>query len=397
MNNDMSTFEEEQIQSSSTSAPENNTEQPLQQQQDMMKGKFCSVYEGTAPRGCKLKFFNPPGRNNAEIEIIAAKLNSIKLNTEKDPITKLNEIMLILKKKVVTYETIDIKGLLHSPIYTVRAQNEDLSVFGTGPSKKEAKKIAAIAFIERMNFNNVRNDITSIASNNMNNPYKKKPTDPVLENKKSEINPIGQLQEVCMIYHWKLPSYEYTTQGNTGFEANCLLYMYKTSSVQKSKQLAKREAARLMYDKIKEFSENEINCLSLNIYPTPSSIMFQMNISANKNNNSDLLNTSENMKNVEKFLNNLKMSKNPSLNKLKDLNFTKYPGSAVEILDQIGEEEGFTTSYVLLSKPAFSQAEILVQVSITPLIIHLGTGSTLIEAQEAAANVALIYMKLFLE
>lgn len=43
------------------------------------------------------------------------------------------------------------------------------------------------------------------------------------------------------------------------------------------------------------------------------------------------------------------------------------------------------------------QVGVLVQVSVTPLIVHVGTGKTMVEAQEAAANVALIYLKLFLD
>ncbi|VVC41704.1 Double-stranded RNA-binding domain [Cinara cedri] len=412
MVNDIEMSEDNQIQSSplsSSPAPECNAEQlqqqqQQQQQQDMMvKGKFCAVYEGTAPPGCKFKFFNGPGRSNPESVILADKLNSIKSDTEKNPVAKLNEMMLMLKKKNVRYEMIDIGGFIHSPIYTIRAQNEDISVFGTGSSKKEAKRAAAIAFIERMDFNNESDKITSTTSNNNNNSNEKKIADQVLDDIKSEINPIGLLQEVCMNYHWKLPIYDYTTadlalkRGNIGFKASCSLYMYKTNSVQRTKQSAKREAARLMYEKIKKFSADHISSLSLDKFPIPSSVLFQNNRPGKKNNELDLINSPENMKTIEKFYEKLKMSKNPTVNKVKGLDFTKYPGSAVEILDQIGEEEGFTSTYVLLSKSASSVSGILMQVSITPFIIHLGTGKSLSEAQEAAANVALVYLKLFLE
>lgn len=51
----------------------------------------------------------------------------LKLNNEKNPVAKLNELMLVIKKKNVVYDMVDIGGFVHSPIFTVRAKNEEIT------------------------------------------------------------------------------------------------------------------------------------------------------------------------------------------------------------------------------------------------------------------------------
>lgn len=46
---------------------------------------------------------------------------------------------------------------------------------------------------------------------------------------KSEINPVGLLQEMCMAQHWELPNYEYSkNEQNCGFVVWCYLKNFKT-------------------------------------------------------------------------------------------------------------------------------------------------------------------------
>lgn len=76
MVNSMSTFTDKQGQSSPVSPTVGyNAEQPQQQQDTMLKGNYCAIYEATAPRGCKFKIFNGPGKKDRESDGLVAKLN----------------------------------------------------------------------------------------------------------------------------------------------------------------------------------------------------------------------------------------------------------------------------------------------------------------------------------
>jgi len=53
------------------------------------------------------------------------QFQEIKIGDNKSPVTKLNEIMALMKK-TIQYETISVTGSMHSPIFTVRAKSDDL-------------------------------------------------------------------------------------------------------------------------------------------------------------------------------------------------------------------------------------------------------------------------------
>lgn len=102
------------------------------------------------------------------------------------------------------------------------------------------------------------------------------------------------------------------------------------------------------------------------------------------------------------------------------LDFTKKKMNAVDLLEKLGKEECFTSTYVKLHSITTCKImilknhelsllytlfnfnlisatkNILLQVSFFPLIINIGEGNTLEEAQEAAAFAILCYIKMLL-
>lgn len=92
--------------------------------------------------------------------------------------------------------------------------------------------------------------------------------------------------------------------------------------------------------------------------------------------------------------------------------------SNVDILNKICEEEGFNALYTTMSSMFnrnqfkymlflfihyiiyffffLEKIEILVQVSICPFLVNIGTGKTVEEAYEAAAHATLLHLKLML-
>lgn len=98
-----------------------------------------------------------------------------------------------------------------------------------------------------------------------------------------------------------------------------LIKKYFFSGVSRTKQLAKRQAARLMYDKIIQLSRDEIVNLSLN--PTPSKVMWHQ-ITSEKKKDIEKSKSVNTLKTIEGFYTKLKMSNNPSVNKLKVIYYT---------------------------------------------------------------------------
>lgn len=103
------------------------------------------------------------------------------------------------------------------------------------------------------------------------------------------------------------------------------------------------------------------------------------------------------------------------------LDFSKKWMNAVDLLEKLGKEERFTSTYVKLHSMTpckimilknhelssllytlfnfnliSATQNILLQVSFFPLIINVGEGNTLEEAQEAAAFAVLSYLKMLL-
>jgi len=82
----------------------------------------------------------------------------------------------------------------------------------------------------------------------------------------------------------------------------------------KTKQAAKKQAARLLFEKIKNLSPEEKAVLNYNEFQTPSEVL----LNGDQLNNVDgKISPSEALKCVNKFKNQLKLSNNPSINKLK--------------------------------------------------------------------------------
>ncbi|XP_050529240.1 LOW QUALITY PROTEIN: interferon-inducible double-stranded RNA-dependent protein kinase activator A homolog B-like [Daktulosphaira vitifoliae] len=376
---------------------------------------ICGSYDVNQSSRPKFKSYRYKKRSPEKKEIdYVAKLSELKLDEEKSPVAKLNEIMA-LKKMTVEYTLVSMSGLVHNPVFTYRVKGCDIIVYGSGKSKKEAKQNAAVEFLEKVDsINNQLSDsssnrtITSTTHNRLSNITIEDAPKNILETK-SDINPIGVLQELCMARRWQLPEYDFPSDDsgephNRWYRVTCSILKYKTQGEGKTKQGAKRQAARLMYDQVrlmydqvKNLSQEEIAALCYNEPPQSTNGSPQSSEADDHKKKPAQFISTDALKQVETFFNQLKKSEKShlsSLNNLESLNDLNT--GAVELLDKIGEEEGFHASYVMLSKKT-DKVGIMVQVSINPVMVYVGSGRSIKEAQEAAAFAALVYFKLMLE
>ncbi|KAK7075623.1 RISC-loading complex subunit tarbp2 [Halocaridina rubra] len=106
------------------------------------------------------------------------------------------------------------------------------------------------------------------------------------------------------------------------------------------------------------------------------------------------LNTSDSRK-VSHFHKNLKQSPGKKLQELQTISLSSLTLNFVQMLQDIAQEASFVVTYVDIEELSISgQHQCLVQLSTMPVAVCYGTGGTLKDAQAAAAQNALEYLKI---
>ncbi|XP_063228325.1 RISC-loading complex subunit tarbp2 isoform X2 [Bacillus rossius redtenbacheri] len=263
----------------------------------------------------------------------------------KTPVSVLQEL-LSRRGTTPKYELVQIEGAIHEPTFRYRVTVADIVAMGIGRSKKEAKHAAAKAILDKIvvegTEDGIGNNLIPEMKNEIVSPY----------DDKIPGNPIGNLQEMCMSRRWPPPSYELVNEEGLPherlFTIACTVFKQRELGTGKSKKLAKRQAAHKMLEKLQD------------VQSVPSAM------SPGLDDDDD----------EATALNNV------------EFNY-------VQLLQEIATEQDFEVTYVDIEEKSIKgKSQCLVQLSTLPVAVCYGTGSNSKEAQSAAAQNALEYLKI---
>ncbi|XP_055637710.1 interferon-inducible double-stranded RNA-dependent protein kinase activator A homolog isoform X2 [Toxorhynchites rutilus septentrionalis] len=271
----------------------------------------------------------------------ALKMELTSANNMKTPISVLQEL---LSRRGLTpqYDLMQVEGAVHEPTFRYRVSYQDKDAMGTGKSKKEAKHAAAQALIDKLSGNSFNEQ-----QHNGTIPIKAEN----LSGAEEELagNPIGWLQEMCMARRWPPPTYETETEiglpHERQFTIACSVLKYREVGKGKSKKIAKRQAAQLMWKKLQD-------------QPLEPTQLFD-----EEGNESTCLNSTS-------------------------VDF-------VQMLNDIASEQRFEVTYVDIDELTMSgRHQCLVQLSTLPVAVCHGSGPSAKDAHAAAARNSLEYLKI---
>ncbi|XP_031783443.1 interferon-inducible double-stranded RNA-dependent protein kinase activator A homolog isoform X6 [Nasonia vitripennis] len=274
----------------------------------------------------------------------AARLE-MKALPNKTPVSVLQEL-LSRRGTTPKYELVQIEGAIHEPTFRYRVTVADVVAMGTGRSKKEAKHAAAKAVLDKLIGVNTENAEAPIP-NSIPDSQNIQEIQSGYGEEKVVNNPIGSLQEMCMSRHWPPP--KYSMEGEEGlpherqFTIVCSILKYRQVGQGKSKKLAKRQAAHKMWQSLQDTNSNRTQGVD--------------------------------------------EDENTCLND-GDVNL-------VQFLQEIASEQQFEVTYVDIEEKSISgKCQCLVQLSTLPVAVCYGSGMTSKDAQAAAAQNALEYLKI---
>ncbi|XP_025414722.1 uncharacterized protein LOC112686582 [Sipha flava] len=368
-----------------------------------------------------------------QIDTTKSTVNDIKYANISNPICALNELCMARNWTLPKYEFFK-EGDNKSITYSVKCTVMMSTVRVEGLMKKEGKRRAANMMYNKLKdatISNVpleknyevtselighskstifheqkHNDMIKSTANNLKNSHLVN----AINIEKLELNSICTLNELCMSRNWSLPKYEFFIESDN----KTLLYSVKctvmTSTVRVKglmKKEVKRHAAIIMYNKLKD---DIITCAGLaeeqtiaTVVDHPASLAehysYNTNRFLNRNKNCvSLLNESVDSHYHADLANRLRLSNNPSICKLKELNYIcKFMvPSCVKLLNRIVEEEGLTIEYEICidSRLAIEKNCKAIDLAIRPgTLTVIGYGETTTECQEDASYKCLIRFK----
>ena len=353
-------------------------------------------------------------------------------NSPKNPVSVLQEVY---SKQGITpkYDLVQIEGNVHEPTFRYRVTIGEAVASGSGSSKKKAKHEAAKNILKKLtaaqdyfkvDLNDTVEQHTRTNSLLQSDISVSTPLPPALVNVKlpnietdltfpyddEEISgdPIGELQELCVIRKIQIPVYEVNSSEGLPlkryFVMDCTVGpKFRETASAKSKKRAKKKAAAKMLATLRmqpldtDYSSVDNSTFSRNVRNITSideddlvQNMVKMNTTLKsgqlqkENGLKSALNDLLPLRIKDKFGNRLKSLHDLSL----DLYFSDANAQNVqEYLQNIAEEQGFKVTYIDVEERSKSgKYHCFVQMTTSPVTVCFGVGQ--ISAEEARIDAA---------
>jgi len=306
----------------------------------------------------------------------------------KTPVSLLQE--LYVKKGInPKYDLIQIEGAIHEPTFKYRVSVGEVVAMGSGQSKKKAKHAAAKAVLDKIWGGRCPTLLENIDSNMI--PTITSPYDDGIPG-----NPVGNLQELCISHRWAPPSY--LLDGENGlphereFVITCIVEKYTEIGAGKSKKLAKRQAAYRMLMTVKD-TPIEANNQGVG-FEDEDEIAQRASLRHNGLKDNPTTKSSHGMK-ITQFHRSLRKLDGEKITALQEMSSAEIAADCAKILEEVSLEQKFDVAYVDIEEKAHSgRYQCLLTLSLTPIAVLFGSGSSYQEAQHQVAISALQYLKL---
>ncbi|KAK0166720.1 hypothetical protein PV327_004210 [Microctonus hyperodae] len=197
-------------------------------------------------------------------------------NNPSNPISVLQEYCQKTKLLLPRYTLVDQNGSPHCYTFTMKVDWNLFHTYAKSNTKQSAKYYAAEKMIDLMkqnnhkiNYNNpiIHTPTTSVHQFDKEIAIKNEPeSQPEIDSSMvSKINPIGELQEICVKYKMELPIYETrNTDSSNNFTVRCLVNDIIEDGTAPSKKKAKQNSAKQMKQrliKLKLIRDDELNII----------------------------------------------------------------------------------------------------------------------------------------
>ncbi|XP_046651849.1 RISC-loading complex subunit tarbp2-like [Daphnia pulicaria] len=305
----------------------------------------------------------------------------------KTPVSLLQE--LYVKKGInPKYDLIQIEGAIHEPTFKYRVSVGELVAMGSGQSKKKAKHAAAKAVLDKIwggHCSTLLENIGGGTLRTVTSPY-----DDGIPG-----NPVGNLQELCISHRWAPPSY--VLEGENGlphereFVITCVVENHQEIGVGKSKKLAKRQAAYRMQMKLKD---TPIELPNQGGLEDEDEIAQRASLRCGGLKENQSSKSSHGIK-ITQFHRSLRKLAGEKIAALQEVALKDPCLDYFQLLREISAEQKFDATYVDIEEKTHSgRYQCLLTMSLTPIAVVCGSGSSYEEAQKEAAFSALHYLKL---
>ncbi|XP_026806754.1 interferon-inducible double-stranded RNA-dependent protein kinase activator A homolog B-like [Rhopalosiphum maidis] len=208
------------------------------------------------------------------------------------------------------------------------------------------------------------------------------------------LNPVGSLQELCMARRCPFPNYTFPVdklkKHKAEFRVVCSISIYKCSGTGISKQVAKNQAAYLMYKQIEKLTSEDFKQIWKNEYEYKDEIhndpsLIQHHELPHSIKFTKLALSHESVTHLKSFFD----SGAPKITHLQKI---KKNSTASDTLNTILKIEDITLKCLTVSFNS-GKVEVMMQVNTIPVIVISGSGKSVSDAQESAARVILSYFK----